>query len=78
MRYIWLLIFLITVAIVGIFAYENNEPVAINYWDRNLAVESIHLPMSLLIGATYLLGMLTGWVVIGFLRQTVQHMTDKQ
>jgi len=78
MRYVWFLIFLIMVAIIGVFAYENNEHVAINYLDQSLSVQSIHLPMSVLIGATYVLGMLTGWIVIGFLKRTVQHVTEKR
>ena len=76
MRYVWLLIFLIMVAIVSVFAYENNDRVAISYLDQSLSVQSIHLPMSVLIGATYVLGMLTGWIVIGFLKRTVQHVTE--
>ena len=77
MRYVWFLIFVIFVAIIGVFAFENSEPVAINYLDQSLSVQSIHLPMSVLIGATYVLGMLTGWIAIGFLKRTVQHMTER-
>jgi len=65
------------VALIGVFAYENNDPVAINYRDRSLSVQSIHLPMSVLIGATYVFGMLTGWLAIGFLKRTVQHITKR-
>jgi len=78
MRYIWFLVFLIFVAIIGVFAFENSDPVAINYLDQNLSVQSIHLPMSVLIGGIYVLGMLTGWTVVGFLKQTVQHVTERQ
>jgi uncharacterized integral membrane protein len=77
MRYVWLLLFVIIVAIICVFAYENNDPVAINYLDGSLSVQSIHLPMSVLIGATYVLGMLTGWIALGFLKRTVQHITQK-
>lgn len=78
MRYVWLFIFLIFVAIVGLFAVENSDPVAINYLDQSLSVQSIHLPMSVLIGGVYVLGMLTGWTVIGFLKQTVHRVTERQ
>jgi uncharacterized integral membrane protein len=78
MRFIWFLIFLIIVAIIGVFAFENSDPVAINYLDQSLSVQSIHLPMSVLIGGIYVLGMLTGWTVVGFLKQTVQHVTERQ
>ena len=58
MRYVWFLIFLIFVAIIGVFAFENSDPVPINYLDQSLSVQSIHLPMSVLIGGIYVLGML--------------------
>jgi lipopolysaccharide assembly protein A len=78
MRYFWFLIFLIFVAIIGVFAFENSDPVPINYLDQSLSVQSIHLPMSVLIGGIYVLGMLTGWTVVGFLKRTVQHVTERQ
>ena len=78
MRYVWLLIFLILLAIIGVFAFENSDPVPINYLDQSLSVQSIHLPMSALIGGIYVLGMLTGWTVVGFLKRTVQHVTERQ
>jgi lipopolysaccharide assembly protein A len=76
MRFIWFVIFLIFVAIIGVFAFENSEPTPINYRDQNLSVQTIHLPMSVLIGGIYVLGMLTGWTVIGFLKRTVQHVAE--
>ena len=66
MRVIWFLIFLVLVAIIVVFAFQNSDSIAINYPDQSFAIQSIHLPMSVLIGASYLLGMLTGWTVIGF------------
>lgn len=76
MRVFWFLIFLVFLVIVNIFAFENSESVAINYLDQSMSVQSIHLPMSVLIGGIYVLGMLTGWTVIGFLKQTVHHVTE--
>jgi lipopolysaccharide assembly protein A len=78
MRYVWFLIFLVFVAIIGVFAFVNSDPVAINYLDQSFSVQSVHLPMSVLIGGIYLLGMLTGWTVIGFLKRTVQRVTERQ
>ena len=78
MRFIWFVIFLIFVAIIGVFAFENSESIPINYRDQSLSVQTIHLPMSVLIGGVYVLGMLTGWTVIGFFKRTVQHVTERQ
>jgi len=76
MRIIWFLIFVILVAVIGVFAFHNSELVAVNYLDHTLSVQSFHLPMSVLFGGVYVLGMLTGWIVIGFLKRTVQHVTE--
>lgn len=52
-------------AAVGIFAYLNNQSVAVNLYGR---VMDVWVP--LLTGAVYLLGMLTGWAVVGMLRRS--------
>jgi len=52
-------------AAVGIFAYLNNHSVAVNLYGR---VVDVWVP--LLTGAVYLLGMLTGWAVVGMLRRS--------
>ena len=76
MRFLWFLLFLIFVAIIGVFAYLNSDDAAINYPDQSFSIQSIHLPMSVLIAGVYVLGMLTGWTVVGFLKRTVQHVTE--
>jgi hypothetical protein len=50
---------------VGVFAYLNNHSVAVNLFGR---VMDVWVP--LLTGAVYLLGMLTGWAVVGMLRRS--------
>lgn len=52
-------------AAVGIFAYLNNHPVAVNLFGRMM---DVWVPA--LVGAVYLLGMLTGWAVVGLLRRS--------
>jgi uncharacterized integral membrane protein len=47
----------IIVAALAIFAYQNNESVTFQYFRR-----SITLPMSVLIAAVYVLGLLSGWM----------------
>jgi len=52
-------------AAVGVFAYLNNHSVSVNLFGR---VMDVWVP--LLTGAVYLLGMLTGWAVVGLLRRS--------
>jgi uncharacterized integral membrane protein len=73
MRWFYLLILLVIVAAVVVFAVQNNGDVKLRYWDRELTTS-----LALLIGAVYLLGMLSGWTVVGFLKRTVQRVTERR
>ena len=72
MRVLCLVILLIVFAAVGVFAMQNNEAVAVRYLDR-----SVTTTLPLLIGAVYLLGMLSGWTVVGFLRRSLRRVTAR-
>ena len=61
MRALYSVLVLIAAAL-AIFAYQNNDSVTLQYLGS-----SITLPMSLVIAAVYVLGMLSGWTVVGFL-----------
>ncbi len=81
MRWLWFLIFLLLAAAIITFAVINRDRVAINYInyvDQTFSVQSIHVPMAALIAGVYVLGMLTGWTVVGFIRRTVRHVTERR
>jgi uncharacterized membrane protein YciS (DUF1049 family) len=71
-RFLCFLILLIVVAAVVVFAVQNNEGVTIQYLDR-----SVSCPMSLLIAVVYLLGMVSGWTVVGFLKRSFRRVTER-
>ena len=73
MRTVCFLILLIILAAVVLFAVQNNETVTLYYLDRSL---SSSLP--LLIAVVYLLGMVSGWTVVGFLKRSVQRVTERR
>ena len=73
MRFVYLLILLVILAAVVLFAVQNNEEVTLRYFDRSL---SSRLPV--LIAVVYVLGMLTGWTVVGFLRRSFRRMTERR
>jgi uncharacterized membrane protein YciS (DUF1049 family) len=72
MRFLCFLILLIVVAAVVVFAVQNNEGVTIQYLDR-----SVSCPLSLLIAVVYLLGMVSGWTVVGFLKRSFRRVTER-
>jgi putative membrane protein len=67
--------FLILVAFVGaviIFAAQNSEDIAVRCLDRNVT-----LPLSVLVAAAYVLGMLSGWTVVGLIKRSFQRLSEK-
>jgi uncharacterized membrane protein YciS (DUF1049 family) len=73
MRFVYLLILLVVLAAVVVFAVQNNEEVTLRYFDRSL---SSTLPV--LIAVVYVLGMLTGWTFVGFIRRSVRRVTERR
>jgi uncharacterized membrane protein YciS (DUF1049 family) len=72
MSFVYFLILLIIVAAVVIFAVQNNETVTLQYLDR-----SVSTTLPLLIAAVYLLGMVSGWTVVGFLKRSLRRVTER-
>jgi uncharacterized membrane protein YciS (DUF1049 family) len=72
MRLFYLLLLAIMLAAVGIFAYQNDGGVTVRYLDR-----SVSYPLAWVVGASYLLGMLSGWTVVGLFRRSLQRVTER-
>jgi putative membrane protein len=73
MRVVYLLILVIVVAAIAVFAVQNNDYITLQYLDR-----SISTTLPLLIAAVYVLGMVSGWTVIGFLTRSLRRVTDRR
>jgi uncharacterized integral membrane protein len=69
MRYIYGFVLLIFLAAVGIFAVQNMQVYTVGFLGYKLEA-----PFALLAVGFYLLGMLTGWTVIGFIRSTLHRV----
>lgn len=66
MRFLCFLFLLVFLAGVGLITYQNDQRVELMVWDR-VYVTSIPV----LVGLTYLAGMLSGWTVVGMLRRSI-------
>ena len=73
MRVIYTLILLVFLGATAVFALQNRETVTIQYLDRSVSCE-----LSLLIGVVYLLGMLTGWTIVGLLRRSIHRVSEQR
>ena len=60
MRFLCFLFLLAFAGAVGLFAYQNQQEVTITFWEW-----SVTLGLPLVAGACYLLGMFSGWTIVG-------------
>ncbi len=70
MRFLSTVFLILFVVAVGIFCFQNMQPVSVQYLQYHA-----ELPLPVVALAMYLLGMLSGWSVVGFLRRTVRDVT---
>jgi uncharacterized integral membrane protein len=71
MRFFYLLVLLALIAAIAIFAYQNAEGVDVQFlkWGMTTSLAAV-------VGAAYLLGMLSGWTVVGLFRRSLYRATE--
>jgi len=67
MRVVYFLILLLVLGAIGLFALQNHEVITLKYLNW-----SISCPISLLVVIAYLLGMASGWTVLGIVRLSLR------
>ena len=71
MRLFYFILLLLFVGVLVAFAVQNRDPVSIKFLEWG---ESYPLPV--LLGAAYVLGMFSGWTVVGMLRRSLRRVTE--
>jgi uncharacterized integral membrane protein len=68
---VYFLILVLFVAAVAVLAYQNNRTEEVTFlnwhWEPSFP---------LLVGGAYVLGMLSGWSVVGLLRRSWRHVSE--
>jgi len=72
MKVFYFLLLLVFIAAVGVFAVQNMEPVTIKYLDK-----SGSYPMAAIVGIVYVVGMLTGWTIVGIVRRSLRRISER-
>jgi len=69
MRLLALLFLVVLLAVVAIFAYQNNDSVSLDLlsWHGTTS-------MALVVGAAFVTGMLGGWSLLGAVRRSVHRV----
>jgi putative membrane protein len=73
MRFIQAVIFLVLLGVIIIFAVQNSQIVTVQF--LNWSVSS---PIALMSVGVYLLGMLSGWTVVGFMGRSVRRVAERR
>jgi lipopolysaccharide assembly protein A len=71
MRFICGVILLALLICVTLFVLQNRTDVTVKYLDRTLTTT-----VAMLVTAVYVLGMITGWTVLGFLRRSLHRVSQ--
>ena len=72
MRFLCFLFLVVLAGTVGVFAWQNLQEVTVGFFDWNVTAS-----LAAVIGLAYLLGMLSGWSVIGMVRRSIHRITDR-
>jgi len=73
MRFIQAVLLVAFLGAILIFAWQNNQTVTISFLNWGITA-----PNALVIVAVYLLGTLTGWTVVSYLRRSIQKVTQRR
>lgn len=71
MKVIYGVFLVLFLAAVAVFAFQNNRPENVTFFNW-----SWELSFPLLVGGVYVLGMLTGWTVVGLLKKSWRRVTE--
>ena len=70
MRVIAFIVLIVLLSAVGIFVFQNNQIVRLEYLDWSIAC-----PIAMLVGLVYLMGMFSGWTVLGVFRRSLRRVS---
>ena len=73
MRIVYLVALILLALAMAIFAIENRETMTLRFFDQGVTC-----PRSLMIAIVYLLGMVSGWTVLGLLRRSLRGATERR
>jgi len=72
MRFIQAVVLLAFLGAVGLFALQNTDAITVTFWTWKITA-----PVALLAIAAYVLGMLSGWTVVSFVRRSLNKVSER-
>jgi uncharacterized integral membrane protein len=72
MRRLYGIVLLLLVGAIGMFALQNREPIHLEFFGW-----STFCPPALVVAVAYLLGMVSGWTVVGLVQRSLRPVTAR-
>ena len=72
MRLFYFLFLLVFAGAAGLLAYENQQDVTLTVFNNTIVAS-----VPILVGITYLAGMLSGWTVVGLIRRSLHRVLER-
>jgi uncharacterized integral membrane protein len=72
MRLFYFILLLLFAGALVAFCVQNQEPVSIKFLEWNLSY-----PLSAYLVAAYVLGMFSGWTVVGMIRRSLRRVSER-
>jgi lipopolysaccharide assembly protein A len=72
MRYLQAVVFLAVLLAIGMFAVQNRNVITVSFLSWSLSQ-----PVALLSVVVYVLGMLSGWALLAFMRRSFRGATER-
>ena len=73
MRWIRIAVFLVFLGLVLVFAIQNTQPLTVHFLYANVTA-----PVALLALAIYALGMMSGWSVVAYLKESIRSLSRRR
>ncbi len=74
MRYVWMALLIVILVVFAAFAVFNLQPIEIRF---PFIETSLKAPAFLVMIVIYILGMISGWGLLGFLRSSIQRASKR-
>jgi len=71
MRFLCFLFLVAFAGVIGLFAWQNQQEVTLRLFEWHTQAQ-----IAVIIGAAYVLGMLSGWSVVGMVRRSMARVTE--
>lgn len=75
MRYVWMALLIVVLVVFATFAFFNLQPIEVRF---PFFETSLRAPAFLVMIVIYILGMVSGWGVVGFLRSSIHKASRRE